>query len=135
MYIILLLSLTNDYKRPLSIFLNLGFYSSLPPPPSINSSLPAPSSNSTSQTLLESSTSKSLSISSGFNSSPPSSAYVNNGSNGNGKNVNNSGRQGPPLVIGSFNHDLPVVPWKSHAFPGIDFLSCYVRKILFSIKN
>lgn len=42
-----------------------------------------------------------------------------------GESNTSNPRKGPPLVVGSFEHDLPVVPWKSHAFPGIDFLSCY----------
>lgn len=61
---------------------------------------------------------KSLSMDSGFTSPPPSAAYTKNSSPSNP-------RTGPPLVVGDFSHDLPVVPWKSHAFPGIDFLSCY----------
>lgn len=30
-----------------------------------------------------------------------------------------------PLVVGQFNHDLPVTPLKTTVFPGVDFLSCY----------
>ncbi|KAL8276426.1 hypothetical protein RQP46_011178 [Phenoliferia psychrophenolica] len=50
----------------------------------------------------------------GFSSEAPPEAFVR------GKVASRA-----PLVVGDFEHDLPVVPWKNTVFPGIDFLSAY----------
>jgi hypothetical protein len=95
-----------------------GFYPSISS--STKNSLPPPStaSNSSSRppaqpampgkSSSETASGSSISIKDGFNSPPPRS------------------KKGAPLVIGDFEHDLPVVPHKNTVFPGIDFLSCYV---------
>ncbi|KAM0749299.1 L-serine ammonia-lyase [Meredithblackwellia eburnea MCA 4105] len=86
-----------------------GFYPSIPSRSS--PSLPSPAPKAISSSSSESS---SLSMQDGFNSPPPSDAYTPSHK-----------RSRAPLVIGDFEHDLPVVPWKNTVFPGIDFLSAY----------
>lgn len=87
------------------------------PPPS--QSIPAPSAST--------STPK-LSIEAGFNSPPPPTVYTAKSSSGKAL-VAGQGAGGPrALVVGSFDHALPLTPWKQSVFPGVDWLSCYVSR-------
>lgn len=87
-----------------------------PRPPPVQS-IPAPSTPET--------TTK-LSIEAGVNSPPPPSVYTTKTGSGGGL-VAGQGPGGPrALVVGSFDHALPLTPWKQSVFPGVDWLSCYV---------
>ncbi|KAI5475499.1 L-serine dehydratase [Pseudohyphozyma bogoriensis] len=72
---------------------------SVPPPPNMGLNSPG-----------------TLSIKDGFSAPAPPEAYVQR---------SGAKSRRAPLVVGDFEHDLPVVPWKNTVFPGLDFLSCY----------
>ncbi|KAK4702639.1 L-serine dehydratase, partial [Phenoliferia sp. Uapishka_3] len=89
-----------------------GFYPSLPG--SLAPSLPPPSRPPTQSMPIEGPSSGKLSVQDGFSAAPPLDAYAPG-----------QAAKRAPLVVGDFEHDLPVVPWKNTVFPGIDFLSAY----------
>ena len=93
-----------------------GFYPSMPSP-SRPPSISPPPSGSVSPSAL--------SIQSGFNAPPPPNAFLSPSSKPTAL-VAGLGAGGPrALVVGSFEHALPLTPWRSSVFPGIDWLSCY----------
>lgn len=96
-----------------------GFY------PSVTSPKPSPTPIAPpTVSLAGASSSKStLSLASGIGTRSPASTSPNSASLA-AINVSRSPRA---LTTGSFDHPLPVTPWKQATFPGIDFLSCYVR--------
>lgn len=91
----------------------IGFYPSLSAP-----ALPPPE-------VRQIGGSVSLTMADGFTGPPPSDPY-SSGRYGSSGSLSSRA----PLVVGDFEHDLPVSPMKHTVFPGIDFLSCYVSPCL-----
>jgi hypothetical protein len=98
-----------------------GFYPSVTSPKPSPTPIAPPSASS-----AQASSSKStLSLASGIGGRSPASTSPSSASLA-AANVSRSPRA---LTTGSFDHPLPVTPWKQATFPGIDFLSCYVRAL------